>query len=241
MWTLLLSSALAFDNGAWQATLDRYVAANGAVDYAAVQADKPLDAWLVALGDATEPASRSDRMAFWINAYNALTLDLVADSYPIASIMDLDGGKVWDNRSFRVAGRQVTLNDIEQRILRPLADARVHAALNCASRGCPPLSKKAYAGPTIDAQLQEASRAWMASTGIQIDQAGRSVKLNRIFEWYGGDFYTGKHADIPGFDGKTEAALDYAIRYLPADQAAWLKKGGYTLGWIEYDWKLNGK
>lgn len=241
MWVLLLAAAFAFDNGPWQSTLNAYVGADGLVDYAGIKANKPLDSWLTSLATATEPTSRADRMAFWLNAYNALTVDLIADNYPLASIMDLDGGKVWDTRSFSVAGRQVSLNDIEHRILRPLADARVHAALNCASRGCPPLQKKAYAGTTLDAQLQDAARAWMNSNGIQIDAPNRTVKLNRIFEWYGGDFYTGKHTNIPGVEGRQEAALDFALRYLPADKGAYLKQGGYTLGWIEYDWALNGK
>lgn len=239
MWTLLLTTALAFDQGPWQRVLDTWVDAQGDVDYAGVRAAGALDAYVAALATVEEPLGRGEKIAFWLNTYNALTVDLIADAGPISSIRDLDGGKVWDTRSFVVAGRPLTLNQIEHQILRPMGDPRVHAAINCASKGCPPLAKQAFAAATLDDQLQAAAKRWLTTNGIQIDQAARSVKLNRIFDWFGDDF-TGMNLknDIPGLAGKQEAAIDFAIRYLP-DQAAFLKKGGYTVGYIEYDWSLN--
>lgn len=239
MWMLFISSALALDVGAWQRVLDTYVRPDGAVDYAAIHAAGALDGFLGELAIAEEPRGRSDRVAFWLNAYNALTVDLIADQYPVASIRDLDGGKVWDTRRFPVANRSMTLNEIENRVLRPMGDPRVHAGLNCASKGCPPLFREAFVGSKIDTQLVAASKRWMETTGARVDVTGRTVSLSKIFEWYGEDFVGMNNADIPGFDGKTEGALDYVARYVSEEQAAFLLRGGYKVGWLEYDWALN--
>ncbi len=242
MWTLLLSVALAFDQGPWQKVLDTWVDPQGNVDYAGINAANALDGYVAALAEVDEPLPRGEKIAFWLNAYNALTVHLVAESGAIQSIRDLDGGKVWDTRSFVVAGRPMTLNQIEHQILRPMGDPRVHAALNCASKGCPPLYKQAFSAASLDNQLQDASRRWLTTNGIVVDMSGKSVKLSRVFDWYGDDF-TGMNIknDIPGLSGKQEAAIDYAIRYLSPEQAAFLKKGGYAVSWIEYDWSLNRK
>ena len=93
---LLVSLAFALDNTAYQQALTRYVDARGRVDYAGLKAAGALDGYVAALATAAEPAGKADKMAFWINAYNALTLDLVADSYPLACIKDLHGGNPWD-------------------------------------------------------------------------------------------------------------------------------------------------
>lgn len=238
---LLSSLALAApDTAAYQAVLDAHLS-RGRVDYGAVKASGALDGYLAGLETAAEPAGRAEKMAFWINAYNALTIDLIADEWPVSSIMDLDGGKVWDTRSFTVAGRSVTLNAIEHQILRPMGDARIHAAVNCASIGCPPLYPKAFTGAGLEGQLAAASRAWMQTNGVKVDPAGKQVTLSKIFEWYGDDFVPRADTDVPGLDGKREAAVDFAADHLPAETAAFLRSGGYSLGYHAYDWKVNGQ
>lgn len=240
MVLLLLGTAFAFDQGPWQATLDTYVDDHGQVDYAGIHSSHALEGYVAALADVDEPLPRADKIAFWLNAYNALTVELVAENASIASIRDLDEGKVWDTRAFTVAHRPVTLNQIENQMLRIMGDPRIHSALNCASKGCPPLYKKAFDPAHLDDQLQETSRRWLETTGIQVDTAARTVKLSRIFDWYGADFQ-GMHIknDIPNLAGKQEAAVDFAIRYLPADLGEFLKKGGYTVSYLDYDWSLN--
>lgn len=240
MWlTLMVASAFAMDHGPLQQALSAHVTARGRVDYAGLKASGALDGYLGQLASASEPGERAEKMAFWINAYNALTIDLIADNYPLDSIRDLDGGDPWGARSFAVAGRQVTLNAIEHEILRPMGDARIHAAVNCASRGCPPLSPRVFSGSGLDAELDDASRRWMTINGVVVDAAQGTVKLSRIFEWYGGDFvdaYGG--VDIPGVEGEQEAALAFAARYLP-EQSDYLLKGGYSVGFSSYSWRLN--
>lgn len=239
--SLMVAAALAADHGALQAALDAHVSSRGTVDYAGLKASGALDGYLDGLASAAEPSSRGEQMAFWINAYNALTLDLIADNYPLSSIRDLDGGDPWSARTFTVAGRTVTLNDIEHNILRPMGDARIHAAVNCASQGCPPLSPRAFTGSGLDAQLDDAARRWVQGNGVRIDPGKNTVSLNKIFDWYGDDF-TAAYAseDIPGIDGKAEAALNFAARYLP-ERADYLRQGGYTVEYSPYSWELNAQ
>lgn len=239
MW-LSITTALAFDptHAGLQAVLDARVRGDG-VDYAGLRAEPaPLDAYLRSLATASlDGRPRAEVVAFWINAYNALTIDVVADAWPLASIRDLDGGKVWDTRRFPVAGQSVTLNHIEHAILRPLGDARVHGALNCASRGCPPLAGEAYVGARLDAQLDAAARRLAAPATL----SGGRLVVSRIFEWFGGDFVLGYGAarrDLPGLDGAAEAAANFVAAHRP-DLAGPLGAGGYTVTFAEYDWAVN--
>ena len=237
----LVQLTLAADPAPFQVVLDQHLDAQGQVDYAAIRAKKALDPYLQALSTTAEPADRAGRMAFWLNAYNALTVDLIADAWPVGSIRDLDGGRVWNTRRFTVAGRSVTLDEIEHRILRPMNDPRVHAAINCASRGCPPLPGQVFKAAELDRQLDAASRRWARSNGLRIDRATKKVELSKIFDWYGEDFLARTDADIPGADGKKEAAIDFLADHLPEEDARWLRAGGYEIGWQDYDWGVNAR
>ena len=141
LWLILGLAGV--EDGLWGETLSTHVSLAG-VDYQAI-GPTGLDPYLAQLAGADlSSASKAEKMAFWINAYNALTVDLISENQEISSIRDLDRGKVWDARKFTVAGQQLSLNDIEHGTLRPMGDARVHAALNCASKGCPPLPLKPH-------------------------------------------------------------------------------------------------
>ena len=223
----------------WQAVLTAHVASDGTVDYAAIARDGALQGYVAALATASEPDDPAARLAFWINAYNALTVDLVADAWPLASIRDLDGGKVWDTRRFTVAGRARTLNEVENEEIRPLGDGRIHAAVNCASRGCPPLLRTAFAGPALEAQLDAAAARWVATNAIEVDREARTARLNPIFQWYAADFSGG--TPPPGVPGEAGQAAAWIAAVAPADLAAWLRAGGYQVGWMDYDWRVNGR
>ncbi|MFT5683328.1 MAG: hypothetical protein ACI8RZ_004259 [Myxococcota bacterium] len=240
MLFLTVAVAAAMDHSGLQDTLSAHVNAAGNVDYATVKAGSTLDAYLTALETASEPAGDPEKMAFWINAYNALTVDLIADNYPLGSIRELDGGDPWGSRRFTVAGQLVTLNHIEHMILRPMGDPRIHAAVNCASRGCPPLSRVAFTGAGLDEQLNAISAAWVTTNGITIDPDTNMVSLSKIFEWYGEDFVPGSELDIPGVEGTQEAAINFISRYVP-QHAEYLRAGGYTVGYSNYDWGVNAQ
>lgn len=245
MFAAVLVSGLLFIPCAEAAELSvvlaRHVDGSGRVDYAAAAADEELEALVTALATASEPSDPAPKMAFWLNAYNVLTVDLVADHWPLASIRDLDDGNPWDARKFSVAGREVTLNDIEHRILRPLGDARIHAAVNCASMGCPPLSPTPFTGAGLDAELNGASARWASSTGIVVNQEEGTVALNKIFDWYGDDFVPGAKGDVPGVEGKQDAAIQFLAGHLSQATADWLMAGGYTVSWADYSWRVNAK
>ncbi len=240
----MLPAVFAFDHqhAALDGLLTSQVSGAG-VDYVGLRAQATtLDAYLAELEQADlSGATKAQQEAFWINAYNALTLDLVVDEWPVASIRDLDGGKVWDRRTWIVAGRTVTLNDIEHEILRPLGDPRIHAAINCASKGCPPLRAGAFTATGLDGQLDQAASAWARGNAVVI--GADRVGLNRIFDWFGEDFVAGYgagHHDIPGVDGKQEAALNFVAAHLPEDTRTRLQAGGYTVYYTTYDWTVNG-
>ncbi|RME25362.1 MAG: DUF547 domain-containing protein [Deltaproteobacteria bacterium] len=246
MMSLLLSVALAtparaVDHDAFQRVLSTYVDARSRVDYAGIHQAGALDGYLADIAAAELPASRNERIALWINAYNALTIDLIADAWPVASIRDLDGGKVWDTRRFTVAGESLTLNDIEHRRLRPLTDGRIHAAVNCASLGCPPLPRTVFRGATLDSQLDAAAESWVASNAVAIDRDHNTVRFSRIFDWYAEDFAVEGDPDPPGLSGRKAEAANWVAAHADPDTAAFLRAGGYTAEWDRYDWSVNAQ
>lgn len=242
--TLLALSAHAQDAGfdhthaAFGAVLDGAVSDRG-VDYRLLASRRPqLDAYLAALkGASTEGWTPQQRLALAVNAYNALTLSVVLDAGPPKSIMDIDGGQVWKTRHFVVAGQDVTLDALENVQARKLADGRVHAVLNCASRGCPPLPPRPLSAATVDAQLDEAARRWVSANAWTLQ--GDQLLLSKIFDWYAADFAKENHGDLPGLDGSAENAVWFLSRFVDEATATRLKGGGLTVGWTDYDWTLN--
>lgn len=220
--------------------LARY-APKGEVDYAGLRQSGLLQGPVDALAAAPLPADKAGQMAFWINAYNLLTLDLVADHWPLASIRDLDGGDPWSKRRFMVAGRSLSLNDIEHKILRPMGDPRIHAAINCASRGCPPLPATPFTAAGLDAQLDAATRAWVQGGGVKVDATAKVVSLSMIFDWFGEDFLPTPGEGPPGQSGKKAAALRFALPYLRPAEAEVVRAGGYTVRYAPYDWAVNSR
>jgi hypothetical protein len=223
----------------WGEALRAHVSLEG-VDYAAI-GPTGLDPYLAQLASADlSSASQAEKMAFWINAYNALTVDMIAENQGIDSIRELDGGKVWDKRTFTVAGKQVSLNDIEHGTLRPMGDARVHAALNCASKGCPPLPLKPVTAANLEADLDAAARQWVATNAWVVQD--EQIALNKIFDWYGEDFVPkyGELHDVPGVSGKKQAALNFIAVHAPnLGLASTAKNPGVKVVFGDYDWGVN--
>ena len=192
--------------------------------------------------------TREQRMAFWINAYNAFTLRAIVDHYPIRSrwftlqprnsIRQIVG--VWTVLTWQAAGRAVTLDDIEHKILRPtFKDARIHFAVNCASVSCPPLAAQPYRPETLETQLKEAARAYLGShAGMRL--VGETLLVSSIFKWYGEDFVA-EYAPIApaGAPVAERAILGVIIKYGPADAAQLAQSGRARIRFLDYNWSLN--
>ena len=230
--------AFALSNDGYTEHFLKYRRKNGMVDYSSLKADNRREEWLQALATSTEPSTKAGKLAFWINAYNALTLDLIADNYPLDSIMKLDNGSVWKTRKFTVAGKQVTLDEIENTILRPLGEPRIHAAINCASLGCPVLLPSAYEEETLSAQLDEAMIQWVKTNAYQFE--GNKLLFNNIFSWYKADFQENiLDAKLPKRHTEYAGIISFLFPYLSPEEQTRILKGKYEIGIAPYDWSLN--
>ena len=192
--------------------------------------------------------TRDQRMAFWINAYNTFTLHAVVDHYPIRdawftmqprhSIRQIDG--VWTKLTWRAAGRTLTLDDIEHKILRPeFKEPRVHFAINCASMGCPPLAIDPYRAPALDTALDAAAQRYLASEhGLRV--AGGTLYVSKILEWYGEDFVPRFAPDAAGKGDRVAHAIRAVVsRFGPAKAATLAQEPSTRIDFLPYDWSLN--
>jgi hypothetical protein len=243
---------------AYARVLKTYVNQAGLVDYAGLKANRgDLDAFARALGALPAETTRSwtekQWIAFWINAYNALTLKAIIDHYPIKasllrsvaypknSIRQIPG--VWDELRFVVIGDPLTLDGIEHQILRArYNEPRIHLALVCAALGCPKLRNEPYEAERLDGQFDEQARSFLADPKkFRLDRPGRGVHLSPIFKWFGSDFVKtyGTDSSFRGFSDAKRAVLNFVSEYVGESDRDFLRGGGYILDSLPYDWTLN--
>ena len=241
------NAAEPFDHSALDRALRVYVDARGWVDYTGLKGrPEDLNAYVALLGrvsPANHPErfpSRADSLAYWINAYNAFVLKGVVDHYPVKSVKDIKILSGFFNRTdFTAGGKTYTLNDIEHGILRGVfQDPRIHAAINCASIGCPRLPQKAFQPGDLDARLEEEMWAFIREPrNVRIDWKEPAIYLSEIFKWFEEDF-TGWYRRTKGV--KEARIIDYLMRYLPEEDRALLKAHpAVKVRYIDYDWRLN--
>jgi hypothetical protein len=226
----------------FDALLKKYVDKEGLVAYAAWKASaadiQALRNYLentLGSADIVKPCSPNARLAFWINAYNALTLWGILEKYPTHSIQDhvshIGGYNIWKNLRLWVGNQRFSLDNMEHDILRKLNEPRIHFALVCASKGCPPLRNEAYTPDRLDEQLTDNARHFFARpTNFKADLATRTVYLSDLLNWYGGDF------------GDTAQAQLYRLRpFLPGamQSTGWIEEPTVTIEYLKYDWSLN--
>ena len=187
----------------WDKLLQKYVK-QSKVNYKLFKNDKIILENYIKTLSANTPAvsaSKQEKMAFWLNAYNALTIKLILDNYPLKSIKDLDKGNPWDVSRYALGGKNYSLNEIENKILRPMGDARIHFGLNCAAKSCPPIHARAFVAATVETQLDQLTRTFINKT--QENQLkGNSIKISNIFNWYAVDFgnvivFLNKYSALP--------------------------------------------
>ncbi len=232
-------SNIEVDHSAWTAFLQTYVTTDAEginrVAYADVtNTDQTaLDDYLTDL-QSVDPRrlNRNEQLAYWTNLYNARTVDLILEYYPVKSIREIKFGLFstgpWGEPLMTVIGKDLSLNHIESGIVRPIWDEpRIHYTFNCAALGCPNLGKEAYRGATIERQMEEAANAYVNhSRGVAFDEDGELI-LSKIYAWYREDYGEGK-----------EGVLSHIKKYLPADTAALVRERGKVDSYA-YDWDLN--
>lgn len=250
------SPARAFSNEPYARVLDRFVDASGRVDYAALAGDRAdLDTFTHAIADMDSATwagyTDSDRLAWWINAYNALTLRLivnhypitpVTDEYPASSIRQIYGA--WTKFEWTVMGRAMTLDTMEHEVMRVEFDEpRIHMALVCAAVSCPPLRREPYTGAELEEQLEDQSRTFVTDPrNLRIERKEHVLRLSAIFEWFGGDFPSRYDTGTPEFeDARDRAVVSFVSRYLPEADREWLSAGDYLIRYFAYDWSLNDR
>lgn len=176
---------------AWDQLLRKYVSSSGKVNYKGFKSEKAkLEAYVTYLGENTPQSdwSRNKIRAYWINAYNAFTVKLILDNYPLKSIMNLDSGKPWDKAFISLGGKSYTLNDIEHKILRAkYFDSRIHFAVNCASFSCPKLLNRAFTESNVSSQMSVLASAYINDSRHN-KISPEKAELSQLFEWYKGDF-----------------------------------------------------
>lgn len=231
------------DHSSWDGLLKKYVVegADGVnrVAYANFKKEghSALKAYVASL-QSVDVASldRSEQFAFWANLYNAKTIDVVLDAYPVKSIknISLGGGLLtlvtggpWKAKIMKVAGNELSLDDIEHGILRPIfKDPRVHYSVNCASFGCPNLAMEALTGANLDALLDAGAKAYINNPrGVKVD--GGKVIASSIYNWFQSDF-----------GGNEKGVLDHFRKYAAPELKAMLS-GVNGIADYTYDWSLN--
>jgi hypothetical protein len=223
-----------FDHSRFDALLRTHVDADGLVDYGRLKrAPAELDAYVGSLAAARfEELGRDEKLALLINAYNAFTLRLVLDHWPVASIRDISAEQRWDARRWRLAGETLSLNQIEHERIRPrFREPRIHFALVCAARGCPPLRAEAYSGARLESQLaDQARRVHSDDRWLRFDPATGALRLTELYEWYASDFRQAA-GSVP----------EHVALHVPVVRAALDAGQRVEVRWIPYDWSLNEK
>ncbi len=163
--------------------------------------------------------------AFYINAYNIIMINAIVSRYPVKSPMDITG--VFDKNKYPIAGTKLTLNDIENKMIRAkYNDARIHFVLVCGANGCPPITNFAYTPELLDKQLEQQTKLALNNPNfIKINDKNKTVEVSQIFEWYKEDF-----------SSKNSSLIDFLNKYKTAKIAS-----NYKITYYNYDWSLNKK
>ncbi len=214
---------------AWDALLKKRVDEDGWVDYRGFEADRAaLQGYLDHLAGYIpgDHWSKEEQLAYYINLYNAGTVLLILDHYPLESIKDI--WNPWGKNRLTIGSSAYSLNDIEHRILRKMEEPRIHFAVNCASKGCPPLFHEPFEGRTLEDQLNDAPRRFINDPDrYRLD--AQTLYPSKIFDWYGEDL--------------NDNPVTYFLYYAQGDPKTHLaqQRSRLKVDYLDYDWSLNGR
>lgn len=256
---LLASVCSAFDHeyAGYAAVLQADVK-GGLVDYASLKQNRAgLDRFVEEIKSVTEADykswTREQQLAFWINVYNAWMCRIVIDHYPIHgdrmigflypenSVQRITG--IWDGIRLGTAGREVSLNDIEHKILRPVFhEPRIHFAIVCASKGCPVLQNEPYRASALEQQLEASAHGFIQDPSkVRLNRAAGKLELSKIFNWFYEDFDAMADPSWEHLYGDEAGPVAFVSKHVASTDAAFLKSRAVKIGYFDYDWSLNEK
>lgn len=216
------NSVTRIDHSSWDTLLKKHVDNNGNVNYKTFMSDRPaLAEYLRDLGanPIASDAPQNERLAYYINLYNAGTVKLILDNYPVKSINDIS--RAWDKEWITVGDNTYSLGDIEHKILRKMEEPRIHFAINCASYSCPKLFNEAYTASQMDAQLERAAKGFI-NDPKRNKITGKLAEISEIFSWFKKDFT--QHGTLTQFLNRySETVLDKNTKF----------------DYLKYNWNLN--
>ena len=235
------SSLSALDNKAYNRLLKKHVK-DGFVNYDALKKDPLLRKYIQTLQKTNIKKIKNpkEKLAFWINVYNAFTLKLITDNYPVKSIRDLDSKvlstisvkNIWKKWKFKLypKKKEYTLDQVEHKIIRKrFKEPRIHAALVCAAVSCPPLRREAYTGAKLEKQLQSQMKTWLRNKKLNYyNLKEKTLYLSKIFDWFQKDFAPSK-----------KALVTYLYPYLPKKVRKKIDKAKTKIAYLPYNWDLN--
>ena len=214
-------NAQEIDHTIWTAYLRDHVSQRGQVNYKAIlENSSELNTYLneYVKIHPEKTWSKNETLTYWINAYNAFTIKLIIDNYPVNSINDIS--QPWDKKFIPINGNLMSLNEIEHEILRKMDEPRIHFAINCASVSCPKLLNEAYVADRLNEQLENAAKEFINSEQNQLISG--NIKISKIFKWFKGDFEN------------NSSVIDFINQY-----ATTKIDKNEKVGYLEYNWSLN--
>lgn len=226
-----ISPPAAIDPAPWDGLLKKYVNAEGLVAYQQWKEDatdiRKLDDFIAAYAKSDGPAANgAEEIAALINAYNAITIRWILQNYPTESIRELDDS--WGKARWNIGGHTISLDELENKTLRPLFGWRVHATIVCAARSCPPLLNEAYTAGNLESLTDRAYRVWLAREDLnQFDEAAGVARVSAIFKWYQSDF-----------TGEGELATVWE-KFGPAKRPDYPAGRKFKVDYLDYNWGLN--
>jgi len=238
LWMVPGISASTFDHSTFDQVLKKYVDDKGLVDYNSIAQEKRFTEYIQSLQRAkVEEFSRDGQLAFWINAYNAVTIDKVIKKKPKKSVRETFVPGIWTSTKFFtsrehiVAGKRLSQDDIEHEILRKqFQDPRIHFAIVCASMGCPPLPRIAYTEENVQDRLEKETRKYLNSQrGMRVDQAENTLHVSKLFDWFATDFIQ-----------KSGSTLAFMRPYLNEETLSFLERDP-MISYLQYNWALNAQ
>jgi hypothetical protein len=232
---LLLVAMLAysaFGQGIAHEAFDKILRENvrdGQVNYPGIQSDPGFKGYVAQFAAPAKLASKNDKLAYYMNAYNALAIQGIIDGLSPSGFLGRQ--RFFKSRQWPLAGEQMTLSNLEHKILRPLSDARIHFGIVCASRSCPKIRGEAYSAAKLEAQMDDNARGFINDTTLnRFNKEKKTAELSAIFKWFAEDF-----------NANAGSVQKYIAKYVSDPEVAkGLAAEQYKISYLDYDWNLNG-